>query len=816
MSDKLKVEIKIHGIVQGVGFRPAAVRLAEIAGVTGTVSNSGSCVNIIAEGTRESIDKFQNLLSNNAPDRALVMKTEVSEINDGRHFCSFSIIESTESINEIYVSPDIAVCPDCIRELKDKNNRRYHHPFINCTSCGPRLTILDKIPYDRVRTSMSKFEMCSACRHEYNDPEDRRYDAQPVCCNSCGPYYYVLNSDGTHGRKDSEAIRAARNVIEEGGIAAVKGIGGFHLICDASNDDAVKLLRERKARPGKPFAVMMRDIDAVKKRCHVSSEEERILTGPEKPIILLKLKKNTDISQFVAPDNPYIGVMLPYAPIQILLFDFDDDIKISDTLIMTSANMSGAPICIDDAEAASLYKFSDIVLSHNRDIKIRCDDSLMDMAGGKPYMIRRSRGYSPLPVILSDKDAVNKRVLAAGGELKNTFCIANESNYYLSPYVGDLSDLRCAKTLKSSIKHFFKLFQFVPDTIVTDLHPRYNSSLAAFEVADELKKHGKNVNVLKVQHHFAHIVSCMAENDYSSPVIGIAFDGTGIGPDNTIWGGEILLADYRGYRRIGSISPFQHIGGDSASKEGWRIAASLICDLYGELEYSSPEKLMLDLRLCSETEAKVIHAMHRNHINSVMSTSAGRIFDAVSAILGIRRKSGFEGEAAQQLTFHAEKFMDKDLKYSHMIFNECFAAAPHDIPDRLVSPGKSFYTIDVKKIIKDIIIGRLEGEETDRMAFMFHIKLAEETVKAVRSLKEQDPALPDTAALSGGCFQNKIFLNLVRQGLENNGMRVLLHSLVPPNDGGISLGQAVIGMHAVEPKGFEPSTSALRTLRSPS
>lgn len=266
MSDKLKVEIKIYGIVQGVGFRPAAVRLAEIAGVTGTVSNSGSCVNIIAEGTRESIDKFQNLLSNNAPDRALVMKTEVSEINDGRHFCSFSIIESTESINEIYVSPDIAVCPDCIRELKDKNNRRYHHPFINCTSCGPRLTILDRIPYDRVRTSMSKFEMCSACRHEYNDPEDRRYDAQPVCCNSCGPYYYVLNSDGTHGRKDSEAIRAARNVIEEGGIAAVKGIGGFHLICDASNDAAVKLLRERKARPGKPFAVMMRDIDAVKKK----------------------------------------------------------------------------------------------------------------------------------------------------------------------------------------------------------------------------------------------------------------------------------------------------------------------------------------------------------------------------------------------------------------------------------------------------------------------------------------------------------------------------------------------------------------------
>lgn len=809
MSDKLKVEIKIYGIVQGVGFRPAAVRMAEIAGVTGTVSNSGSCVDIIAEGTRESIFEFQNLLSKNAPDRALVLKTDVMEIKDDRHYCNFSIVESTESNDEIFISPDIAICPECVRELKDPNNRRYHHPFINCTSCGPRLTILESVPYDRVRTSMGKFEMCDKCKHEYNDPEDRRYDAQPVCCNSCGPYYYVLNSDGTHGKKDRDAIIAARLVINNGGIAAVKGIGGFHLICDASNDAAVMLIRTRKSRPGKPFAVMMRDVNAVKKRCLVSPEEERILTGPEKPILLLKLKDNTDISQFVAPDNPYIGVMLPYAPIQFLLFDYDDDLQLSDTFVMTSANMSGAPICIDDDEAASLYNFSDIVLSHNREIKIRCDDSLMDTVDGRPYMIRRSRGYAPLPIILSDRKVPDKKVLATGGELKNTFCLAEESYYYLSPHVGDLTDIRCAKILRSSIDHFSDLFQFIPELIVTDLHPRYNSSLTAFKIADELKKHGKNVNVLMVQHHYAHIVSCMAENDYSSPVIGIAFDGTGMGPDNTIWGGEILLADYCGFRRIGCISPFQHIGGDQASKEGWRIAASLICDIYDELGYSSPEQLMTDLELCSESEAKALSVMHKKHINSVMSTSAGRIFDAVSAILGIRLKSGFEGEAAQQLSFHAKKFLENDPDYSYNTIHECRDAVLHGISD-------DHFTIDVKSIVKDIIVGRLEGTDIDQLAFLFHKKLAGKTVEAVMSLKELDSTLPDTAALSGGCFQNKILLNLVRSGLENKGMKVLWHSLVPPNDGGISLGQAVIGMHAVEPKGFEPSTSALRTLRSPS
>ena len=617
MSEEITRQIRVYGIVQGVGFRPTVSRHAAARGIHGNVCNKGPYVEIYAQGPEEAVSGFISDIENRPPKRAAILKINVENIENSERYTQFDIIESEKTKGEIFVSPDIAICEECKEEMFDPKNRRYLHPFINCTCCGPRLTILDSLPYDRERTSMKEFPMCPDCAKEYNAPATRRYDAQPVCCNECGPEVYLIGRE----ERGREAITYARKTIVEGGIVAIKGIGGFHLCCDASNETAVRKLRQLKRRPMKPFAVMAKNLEAVRKECEVSAEQTRILDGHQKPILLLDKKKEAKIlCPSVAPGNPKVGIMLPYAPVQLLIFTYDDGIEMPEFLVMTSGNTSGAPICRDDQEAeAELSGFCDCMLSHDRKIRIRADDSVMDFYEDRPYMIRRSRGYAPLPFMVSTP--YRGQVLAIGGELKNSFCIGVDNRFYPSPYVGDLEDLRTVKALRETVGRMETLLEVEPEIVCCDMHPKYNSVM----VAEEL-----GLPVVKVQHHYAHILSCMAENDCAEQVIGVSFDGTGYGTDGTIWGGEILLSDLDGFTRVGSVMPFLQVGGDASSKEGWRIAVSLIYGMTGDRKKAA--EITEKLELCTKQEANVQFTMADRKINAVISTSAGRLFDGVSAM----------------------------------------------------------------------------------------------------------------------------------------------------------------------------------------
>lgn len=748
--------IRVYGIVQGVGFRPFVSREASDLGLCGTVANKGSYVEIHAQGSEKAVDELKKALENRHPERSVVMEMISAHLNEPP-FDSFEIIDSEKEKGDIFVSPDIAVCEKCKAELFDKTNRRYLHPFINCTQCGPRLTIMDSMPYDRVRTTMADFPMCKDCEEEYTDPATRRYDAQPVCCNKCGPEVYIIGSE----KKGAEAITAARKAVMAGKIIAVKGIGGFHLCCDAKNEGAVKRLRELKNRPAKPLAVMLKDIFTARRECSFGEVQEKLLTGWQKPIVLLDKKTSGSLCESVAPDNPTVGVMLPYAPLHLLLFDYDDGVKMTDSLVMTSGNVRGAPICRSDEDALSeIAGFCDLILSHNRRILIRSDDTVMDTFEGNPYVIRRSRGYAPLPVMTSCGD--NGQTLAIGGELKNTFCIRKGSLYYLSSYVGDMADIRTVKALEESVKRMCELLEATPQNVVCDMHPKYNTVAFA---------EGLDLPLKKVQHHYAHILSCMAENDYSENVIGVSYDGTGFGTDGTIWGGELLLCDRTGFERMGSIKPFMQVGGDLSSKEGWRIAAMIAGSAYGERGGEICEKL----GICTAKEYKLLSIMAEKKVNAVSSTSAGRLFDAASAVLGIRRSSTFEGEASMALQFAAEKFSREPYgNYEPM--------------EKLTAEKEGRIMLCTQALVKRLCDGVQNGEDKNRLAYEFHSLLADMTAQACKIISERTGV--KVCALSGGVFQNKLLLKMVKCRLEKMGLRVLIHSLVPANDGGIALGQA--------------------------
>ena len=785
-------KIRVYGIVQGVGFRPTVSRHAVKNDIHGSVCNKGPYVEIFAQGTKAQVDGFLEDLEKRPPKRAAILKINVEHLDNNPEFDGFEIIESEKTKGEIFVSPDIAICDECKEELYDPNNRRYLHPFINCTCCGPRLTILDALPYDRERTSMKEFPMCPECAEEYNNPESRRFDAQPVCCNDCGPEVYLIGRD----ERGREAITYTRKVIASGGIAAIKGIGGFHLCCDATNETAVARLRELKRRPMKPFAIMARNMSAVRKECQVTEVQEEVLDGHQKPILLLERldKADSQICPSVAPGNPKIGVMLPYAPVQLLIFDYDDGIQMPDYLVMTSGNTSGAPICRDDNDAiAELSYLCDCMLSHNRKIRIRADDSVMDYYKDEPYMIRRSRGYAPLPVMVSAP--WKGQVLAVGGELKNSFCIGVDGRFYLSPYVGDLEDLRTVNALKETIGRLETLLEVEPPVVVSDMHPRYNSTMIAEE---------SGLPVIKVQHHYAHILSCMAENDCQEAVIGVSFDGTGYGMDGTIWGGEILLADYKAFQRFGCITPFLQIGGDASSREGWRIAVSM---LYGQMKDRAAAMTMIEkLNLCSVQDAKVQMAMADRKINAVMSTSAGRLFDGVSAILGIRKASTFEGEASMALEFAAEAYEKKhqnavDLQHAMDEMRKQFPLAvcidnKESESTEINKPEQVKAVLNTGALVKTIAEARLAGADTEKLAYFFHWILAEEIIVTCQKAGKESGR--GTVALSGGVFQNQLLLKMVDEGLQKEGFKVLRHRLVPPNDGGIALGQAVYAMGSLK------------------
>ena len=764
---ELTWRIRVYGIVQGVGFRPTVSRHATSNGICGTVCNKGPYVEIYAQGQKKQMEGFLKALEVQPPKRAAILKINTEDVTaeTDMHFETFDIIESEKTKGEIFVSPDIAICEECKEEMYDPKDRRYLHPFINCTCCGPRLTILDTLPYDRERTSMKEFPMCPDCAEEYEDETTRRYDAQPVCCNKCGPEVYLIG----RSERGRDAITYTRRMISEGKIVAIKGIGGFHLCCDATNEEAVQRLRTLKRRPAKPFAVMAKDESVVKRECVVTPEQEMIMTGHQKPILLLDKENGGRLAPSIAPGNPKVGVMLPYAPVQLLIFQYDDGIKMPDILVMTSGNTSGAPICREDTEAvAELSHLCDAMLSHNRKIRIRADDTVMDFYKNEPYMIRRSRGYAPLPFMMSTD--WKGKVLAVGGELKNTFCIGVDSRFYPSPYVGDLEDLRTVKALQETIQRFQTLLEVHPQVVVCDLHPKYNSTV----VAEEL-----GYPIVKVQHHYAHILSCMVENDCQEPVIGVAFDGTGYGTDGTIWGGEILLADYEDFTRFGNITPFLQIGRDVSAKEGWRIAVSMIYGYTKDRELAG--EIMKKLDLCSEKESKVQFAMADRKLNAVLSTSVGRLFDAVSAILGIRHKSSFEGEASMALEFAAEAYEQKDHEQKQ---NEKI--------DPLVYEEDGHVILNTQLLVQRIVEAKLQGSDSDRLAYWFHKILAEQ-ITAV-CVEARNVSGRQKVALSGGVFQNRLLLRLTEERLTEEGFEVLRHRMVPPNDGGIAVGQAAYGM----------------------
>lgn len=822
MEKDKKVLARVYGIVQGVGFRPTVSRHAARCQVRGSVCNKGPYVEIKAQGTQEQVNAFLHEVEFNPPERSSILKMDVHPLDDTEEFSSFEIIESEKIQGDIFVSPDIATCPRCKKELFDPQDKRYLHPFINCTCCGPRLTILDSMPYDRVRTSMGEFPMCPTCEYEYTHAETRRYDAQPVCCNECGPEVYLLPGAGQerepvpamrkraeaegaiqsientaqsikntvpevkkavqHAVRGRDALIRTRQVIKDGGIAAIKGIGGFHLCCDATNQQAVERLRRLKTRPAKPFAVMMRDMDAVRRECQVDEVQLEVLDGHQKPIVLLKRKKGGTICQAVAPDNPKVGVMLPYAPVQMLIFAYDDGLEMPDCLVMTSGNRSGAPICRDDADAlAELSGMCDVILSHDRLIRLRADDSVMDFYDGKPYMIRRSRGYASLPFMTSNE--FQGEVLAVGGELKNTFCIGKNDLFYPSPYIGDMEDLRTVKALKESITRMEGLLEASPTVVACDLHPKYNTTYVAQELG---------LPVIQVQHHYAHIVSCMAENDYSDPVIGISFDGTGYGTDGTIWGGEILKADYHGFERIGHIQPFLQVGGDASAREGWRIAVSMLYDIYKDREKTW--EMIRKLDLCDDKNAQVQFTMIDKNINAVRSTSAGRLFDAVSAILQVRKASTFEGEASTTLEFVAEAYEENCLAQGKRPLEELEYLRLLDWTPEIFQENGSI--LPTKQLVEKLAEAFLQEMDPGLLAFWFHELLAE-MVRLVCVQAKKEYGI-HTVALSGGVYQNQLLVRLSCEKLKKDGFQVLTHSLLPPNDGGIALGQAVVAMQKVQ------------------
>ena len=738
--------IKVFGIVQGVGFRPFISRIADDFFIFGTVANKGSYVEIFAQGTLENLEKFIKAITEKAPPRSAILKVDVTEIFAEKNFTHFEIIESEREAGDIFVSPDIAICENCAKELFNPADKRYLHPFINCTACGPRLTILENMPYDRERTSMKIFPMCESCKAEYFNKDSRRFDAQPVCCNNCGPEVYILGTS----ERGAAAIRKVRKILVEGGIAAIKGIGGFHLACDAKNFSAVQKLRESKFRPSKPFAVMFKNLDAVKAECILTDSEKIFLDSPQKPIVLLPKKNSCTIAENVAPNINKIGAMLPYTPLHLLIFDYPDEIKnFPAALVMTSGNSSGVPITIDDEDARKNLECN-IIISNNRKILMRADDSVLDFIDGEPSMIRRSRGYAPLPLFVDKKI---KPALAIGGELKNTFGLAKNNLLYPSPYIGDVGDLRTVEILKSSIRRMSDLLEIKPEIVACDLHPRYHTSAVAAEISAKLQ-----IPLVKVQHHYAHILSCLAENNFLGEVIGVAFDGTGYGADGTIWGGEIFICDTKNFKRVGHIAKFLQAGGDKSARECWRSAAAMMKDF----------SVAKDLNLTAEKNINAQIFMLEKNLNCVESTSCGRLFDAVSAILGICKVSSYEGEAAMKLQSAAET--------STKNFEGVF-----EVGENLILP--------TDKLFAEILSRRLNGYNVADLAKFFHVQLAEMVAQACEKISLQTKI--KTVAISGGCFQNSLLSSLTLEKLKLRGLKVLRNKLIPPNDGGICAGQVL-------------------------
>lgn len=754
MSDVHGVRIHVKGIVQGVGFRPFVYALAQELSITGWVRNTSAGVDIELDGSGDRLESFIKALSDRAPPLARI-DTISSEKIPPKGFPEFSIVHSEAQEGEFQpISPDVSICMHCARELYDPEDRRFRYPFINCTNCGPRFTIIKDIPYDRPKTTMAPFSLCSDCSAEYKNPLDRRFHAQPVACPVCGPkIWYEVGGEQVSEAED--ALQAARRDIAFGDLVAVKGLGGFHLVCDATNKAAVEELRKRKLRVDKAFAVMMPDIETIEQHCYVSDEERSLISSHERPIVILQRRERSTIALEVAPGQDTLGVMLPYTPLHILLLDPEDGFP--QALVMTSGNMSEEPIASDNQEARErLNPLVDAFLMHDRDIETRCDDSVNRIFDHEPTQLRRSRGYAPNPILLAWEGLPT---LAAGTELKNTFCLTRDRYAFVSHHIGDLENFETLQAFEDGIAHFEKLFKVTPELIAYDLHPNYMATRYALERSER-----EGIRAIGIQHHHAHIVACMAEHgiDRSKTVAGIAFDGAGYGDDGAIWGGEFLVSNYSSYARAYHLKYVPLPGGDQAVKEPWRMAVSWLNDL--GIDHEEIPQIQ---KKVGEERIRIVQRQVEIGLNAPLTSSVGRLFDAVASLIGIRQVVNYEAQAAIEL----EAIVDPDEEVVY----------PFEVSGKIIDPSPM-----IRSIIEDIH----RAVPVSIIAARFHNSIASMLLDICLDMRERFGT--STVVLSGGVWQNMVLLAKTVSVLRASGLEVLLHRKVPSNDGGVSLGQAVI------------------------
>jgi hydrogenase maturation protein HypF len=758
-SDDVRQRFTVAGVVQGVGFRPFVHRIATDLGLAGFVGNNSGAVFIEVQGPLARIDEFGRRLRAEAPPLARINTVSIVDVaantlgGDGFHIVESQTVPGATTP----IPPDIAVCDDCVAELFNPQDRRYRHPFVTCTNCGPRFTIIRALPYDRPATTMSTFAMCDRCADEYHDPADRRFHAQPIACPDCGPsLWFSSGSDRVEGA--DAALAATQRALAAGAVVAIKGIGGYHLACIVDDEAAVSALRSRKARGAKPFAMLVRDLDVARRYAHIGDAEAAVLTGPARPIVLLRRRADAPVADAVAPGSPLLGLMLPYSPIHHLLLAPVPaaDSKVPDALVLTSANRSDEPICFTEDDAASrLSTLCDAALDHDRPIHVPCDDSVVRVIDGRELPIRRSRGYAPLPV---DLGRDGPAVLAVGGELKNTFCLVDGSRAYMSGHIGDMETLETLRAFERAV-HQLSEIRHRPVRLAADLHPGYQTRNWAERHAD-----GRPLDL--VQHHHAHVVSLLAEHGrLGEPVIGVSFDGTGYGCDETIWGGEILALgpDSHRFVRVGHLLPVPLPGGDAAVRNPWRMALS---QLWTAGVDWTPD--LAPVATASAAELRLIRSQLDNNVGCVACSSMGRLFDAVASLLGVRHRIDYEGQAAIELEVLAD------------------SARAQVVPLRM--DVRTDGVVDPIGMVRAIVSALRAGAEPVALAAGFHQAVAD-AVSDVVSLIAGEVRM---VGLTGGVFQNVLLLRQCRERLQQNGFEVLTHQLVPPNDGGLALGQAAV------------------------
>ncbi|HEX3283527.1 MAG TPA: carbamoyltransferase HypF [Mycobacterium sp.] len=758
MTGRRRLRICVRGVVQGVGFRPFVYTCAAALGLSGSVRNDSAGAVIEVEGDTSALDEFANRLVDRPPPLAVIESVDTQDIPTVGG-TGFTIADTSRSGGgRTLASPDVAMCADCATEQRDPGDRRYRHAFVNCTNCGPRFTIIASLPYDRASTTMAGFPMCGECEREYHDPADRRFHAQPVCCPNCGPTLRYRAGDGV---ADGEsALNVARMLLRDGGVLAVKGIGGYHLACDAGNESAVAELRTRKRRGDKPFAVMVADLATARRIASVDEASQRLLSGPQRPIVLMPRMPGARVADSVAPHNPDVGVMLAYTPLHSLLFGLPGDLPGPPVLVMTSGNVGGEPICFTDDDALKrLSHLADGWLMHDRDILVPCDDSVARIVAGVELPIRRSRGYAPLPVALP---VPVPPALAVGGDLKNTFAVAEHKYAWLSQHIGDMDDLATLAAFDSAEQHLEALTDVTPEVVIADAHPGYRSTAWA-------ERHARGRPVRSVQHHHAHIAAVMAEHgmDGTQRVLGFAFDGTGYGPDGAIWGGEVLLADYKGYQRLAQLKYVPLAGGDVSVLRPYRMALAHLWAAGLAWRDDLPP-----VAACPDDERTVLEHQLETGLGCAPTSSMGRLFDAVSSLAGVRQVVAYEAQAAIELEGLSRNALRGAERYAFDI-----------------DAGRLPATIDPTPVLAAIVDDLRAGTPAGVIGAKFHRAVADVVVDCA--------GMEDTGgqpiALSGGVFQNALLLRLVLDGLRAKGFRVITHRRVPPNDGGIALGQLLVG-----------------------